>query len=721
MADSPDSVQPELAGLAAEQAALRRVATLVACGASADKVFAAVTEEAGRLLPVEFTSLGRYESDDTMTVIVAWSGEDSDPPVPRRWELGGRNTPTLVRETCRPVRMDSFADASGELGAVRRALGIRSVVAAPIVVEGQLWGVMMAASTREQPLPADTEARLVSFTELVASAIANAEGRAGLARLAEEQAALRRVATLVARGVPPKEVVAAVAEEVGRLLHVDFAAMGRYRSDATVSFAAGWDRGGTLPPVSSEWPIGGNNLPTLVFQTGRPARIDSDRDLSGAMGASARERGVKSAVATPIMVEGRLWGVMNAGSTVATPLPPDAEARLASFTELVATAIANAESHARLAGLAAEQAALGRVATLVARGVPPREVFAAVAEEVGRLLPADIAGVGRYESDGTVTELGAWSRAGLALPPVGSRWPLDGENVSALVARTGRSARSDGDDAAPGPLGLALQELGSRSIVAAPVVVEGRLWGVMSAASTSEQPLAPDAEARLTDITDLLATALANADGRAKLAASRARIVAAADQTRRRIERDLHDGAQQRLVSLGLELRAAQATVPPELGELDGELSSVADGLTRVQDELREIARGIHPAILAEGGLGPALKTLARRSPIPVELDLRARTRLREPVEVAAYYIVSEALTNAAKHSHASVVQLEVDTVDHVVRLRVSDDGAGGADPARGSGLVGLRDRVETLGGTITIDSPLGSGTSVHVELPLQG
>ena len=720
MPESPQSHPPELAGLAAEQAALRRVATLVACGAPADKVFAAVTEEAGRLLPVDFASLGRYESDDTMTVVVAWSREEPAPAVPQRWELGGRNTPTLVRQTSRPVRMDSFDDASGELGALRRALGIRSVVAAPIAVEGQLWGVMIAASTVEEPLPADTEARLVSFTELVGSAIANAEGRAGLARLAEEQAALRRVATLVARGVPPQEVVAAVAEEVGGLLHVDFAAMGHYRSDGSVSFAAGWDRGGTLPPVGSEWPLGGHNLPTLVWETRRPARIDNERELSGAMGLSARERGVKSAVATPIVVEGRLWGVMNAGSTVATPLHPDAEERLASFTELVAVAIANAESHDRLAGLAAEQAALGRVATLVARGVPPQEVFAAVAQEVGELLAVDLAGLGRYEPDGTVTELGAWSRAGLALPPLGSRWPLEGENVPALVARTGRSARSDGDGPAPGPLGLVLQELGSRSIVAAPIAVEGRLWGVMSAASTGERPLPPDAEARLADFTDLLATAIANADGRAKLAASRARIVAAADQTRRRIERDLHDGAQQRLVALGLELRAAQATVPPELGELDRELSSVADGLGRVQEELREIARGIHPAILAEGGLAPALKTLARRSPIPVELDLRARTRLPEPVEVAAYYIVSEALTNAAKHSGASVVELELETLDQVVRVRVSDDGAGGADPARGSGLVGLRDRVETLGGQITIDSPLGSGTAVRVELPLQ-
>jgi signal transduction histidine kinase len=706
--------------LAEEQAALRRVATLVARGAPAEKVFAAVTEEAGRLLLVEFASLGRYESDDTVTLIAGWSRHGLDMPLAGRWALGGNNTPTLVRQTGGPVRMDSFGDASSQLSGARSAMGIRSAVAAPIAVEGRLWGVMMAASTQEQPLPADTEARLVSFTELVATAIANTESRASLARLAEEQAALRRVATLVAQAVPTKEVVAAVAEEVGGLLHVDFAAVGRYSSDGTVSFAAGWDRGGTFPPVGSSRPLGGNNVPTLVWETGRAARIDSDRDLSGVLGVSARGRGVKRAVGTPIIVEGRLWGVMNAGSTAATPLPSDAETRLASFTELVATAIANAESHDRLARLAAEQAALGRVATLVARGVTPQELFAAVAEEVARLLPVDIAGIGRYEPDGTVMELGAWSGAGITLPPVGSRWSLEGETVPALVARTGRTARSDSDAEVPSPLGLTLRELGSRSNVAAPIVVEGRLWGVMSAVSTGEQPLPPDTEARLAGFTDLVATAIANADSRAKLAASRARIVAAADQTRRRIERDLHDGAQQRLVSLGLELRAAQATVPPELGQLDGELSSVAAGLTSVQDELREIARGIHPAILAEGGLAPALKTLARRSPIPVELDLRAQARLPEPVEVAAYYIVSETLTNAAKHAHASVMHVKVEAIDHTLRLRVRDDGDGGADPSRGSGLVGLKDRVETLGGSMTIESPLRVGTTVSVALPLE-
>jgi signal transduction histidine kinase len=218
-----------------------------------------------------------------------------------------------------------------------------------------------------------------------------------------------------------------------------------------------------------------------------------------------------------------------------------------------------------------------------------------------------------------------------------------------------------------------------------------------------------------------LATAIANAESGAALAASRARIVAAADETRRRIERDLHDGAQQRLVSLGLELRVAQAAVPPQLGELKGELSRVAEGLGSVLEELREISRGIHPAILSEGGLGPALRGLARRSAVPVELDLRGERRLPDQVEVAAYYVVSEALTNAAKHAQASVVHVELEARDATVRLAIHDDGVGGADPVQGSGLVGLTDRIDALGGTLELTSPTGSGTTLRIEIPLEG
>jgi len=545
--------------------------------------------------------------------------------------------------------------------------------------------------------------------------------RDGVARLAEEQAALRRVATLVAQGATPGELFAAVTAEVGQLLSVDRASMAHYESDGAVTFHGRWNEGRPDPlPTQRRWVLGGKNVPTLVAQTGRPARLDSYADASGPIGVAARERGLRASVGAPIVVDGRLWGVMMVNPKRVQLLPPDTEARLASFTELVATAIANAASRSRLARIAEEQAVLRRVATLVARGVPPEELFTAVNEEVGQLLSPDVAGMSRYESDGTLTGLAAWSRTGVTLPPVGSRWPIGGDNVPTLVAQTGRPVRFDRFADASGPLGVNARELGMRSAVGTPIIVERRLWGMMFVGSTLEQPLPLDTEARLAAFTELVATAIANAESRAELAASRARIVAAADETRRRIERDLHDGAQQRLVSLGLELRAAQAAMPPQLAELEGEVSRVADGLAGVQEELREIARGIHPAILAEGGLGPALKTLARRSRVPVELDVRSRGRLADPVEVAAYYVVSETLTNADKHAHASVVHVEAEAVDGVLRLDVSDDGVGGADSSRGSGLAGLKDRVEAVGGTLTLQSVVDEGTSVHVELPLE-
>jgi signal transduction histidine kinase len=241
----------------------------------------------------------------------------------------------------------------------------------------------------------------------------------------------------------------------------------------------------------------------------------------------------------------------------------------------------------------------------------------------------------------------------------------------------------------------------------------------MTVGSSGGDPSPPATEERLTKFTELVATAVANAQTEAELTASRARVVATADDTRRRIERDLHDGAQQRLVSLALQLREAQAAVPTELREVSAQLDRIVAGLAQALEELREFARGIHPAILAEGGLGPALRLLARRSDVPVALDVRTSRRLPEPVEVAAYYVASEALTNAAKHAGASVVSLAVEEADGGLRIRVRDDGCGGADFARGSGLVGLKDRIEALGGRISVESPRGAGTAILVELPL--
>jgi signal transduction histidine kinase len=366
--------------------------------------------------------------------------------------------------------------------------------------------------------------------------------------------------------------------------------------------------------------------------------------------------------------------------------------------------------------VADEQAALRRVATLVARGARPSEVFAAATDEVGRVLGADVTWLRRYLPGPAAASIAAFA-AGERLPPEGPR-PLGGHNIATLVHQTGQPARVQGSDwllrDGKG------QVLPITSGVGVPVVVEGSLWGAMAVASSTETPLAPDTEARLAAFTELIAMAIANAEAHDELSASRARVVASADETRRRIERDLHDGAQQHFVSLALQLRAVQASVPPGQAKLADELGRVAAGLKDALADLRELSRGIHPAILAEAGLGPALRALARRSRVPVKLDVRIEDRLPERIEVTAFYILSEALTNAAKHANATVVHVDVDATHSAVRLAVRDDGVGGAGPARGSGLLGLYDRVEAAGGTITIHSPIGEGTELLVELPLR-
>jgi signal transduction histidine kinase len=401
---------------------------------------------------------------------------------------------------------------------------------------------------------------------------------------------------------------------------------------------------------------------------------------------------------------------------------------MTEFTGLVATAVANAQnrgsletSRDELARLLEEQAALRRIATLVARGIDPGEIFTAVAEEICRLLGADNAGISRFEPDGSSIVVSRGVGEGPVKLPVGMRLVLRHYFAPGVVWRTGRPAQVDEDQwsSVSDPAADRLREVGIRSMVASPINVDGRLWGVINA-STRRGPFPPGTAARLADFTELIATAVGNAQSRAELAASRTRIVAAADQTRRRIERDLHDGTQQRLISLGLELRLAQGMVPAELAELEAEIGRVADELGGVVEDLREIARGIHPAILSEGGLGPALRTLARRAAIAVELEVAVIGRLPEPIEVAAYYVVSEALTNATKHAHASVVWVAVGERDDRLHLSIRDDGAGGADPARGSGLIGLRDRAEALGGSIQVSSPPGQGTLILVQLPLR-
>jgi signal transduction histidine kinase len=549
--------------------------------------------------------------------------------------------------------------------------------------------------------------------------VADLSGR-GDDRISGEQVALRRVATLVARGALPEEVFTAVTAEVGRVLSADLTVLSRYDADGAYTTVGQWTSSGTPPTISvgDRISLGGRNTHMLVFQTGRPARIDDYDAASGESADIAREQGIRSTVGVPISVEGRLWGVMVMTSR-REPLPADTEARLARFTELAATAIANAQARVELREFAEEQAALRRVATLVARAAPPGEVFTAVNAEVGRVLDVDFSVMGRYDQDGAATILGIWTRTGAPVPVPVDRVGLGGANVTTRVFQTRRPARLDDYSGAFGAAADVGHGWGIRSMVGVPISVEARVWGFVIAASSRQEPLPAGTEARLAGFTELVATALANADAQAALTASRARIVATADATRRRIERDLHDGAQQHLVSLILQLRTARAAVPA--GELAQQLDGVAAGLAGVLDELREIASGIHPAILAEGGLRPALRVLGQRCAVPVRLDVQVAGRLPEQAEIAAYYVVAEALTNTAKHAHATAAEVGVAADGGVLRIQVRDDGRGGARIGHGSGLAGLQDRAEALGGWLSLQSPPGAGTILEVALPLDG
>jgi signal transduction histidine kinase len=366
--------------------------------------------------------------------------------------------------------------------------------------------------------------------------------------------------------------------------------------------------------------------------------------------------------------------------------------------------------------LAEQQAALRRLATLVGRGVKPSSVFSAVAEEMARCLGTTDAEVLRYEPDGAAIVLASYVGLGTQGPALGERLTLDGDNVAARVLRTGRPARMDSYENSTGSLAARARRLGLRSRVGAPIMVDGQLWGLAVAGWSRPEPLPADSEKRIAEFADLVAIAIAAASTRAELIASQARIVAAADDARRRLERDLHDGAQQRLVALGLKLRMAQQCVPDDLVDLQDELSEIVSGLTGASHELQEMSRGIHPT---RDGLVPALKTLARRSAVPVRLDVAIDQRVPESLEVAAYYVVAEALANIAKHAKAAQATVRAHTTDRGLLLSICDDGIGGADTRKGSGLIGLKDRIEALGGHLRVTSRRGCGTSLHGLLPL--
>jgi signal transduction histidine kinase len=528
------------------------------------------------------------------------------------------------------------------------------------------------------------------------------------------------VATLVARGAPPAEVFAVVAEEVARSLDVPLISIVRLEADDTATHVGVWGQENPYP-VGTSWRLDQHGVSGQVARTGRSARVDY-ADVPGEIAARlAREAGIRSAVGVPVIVDGQVWGAMMALSTDTAPQPGDTEQRLASFTELVATAIANAQARDELHRLAHEQAALRRVATLVAGRAEPTEVFNAVCQETGQLLDATTVNLAHFTPDGINHTVAGWSLRNVHVP-TGSRLPLEGHTINALVHQTGAPGRVDSYQDAPGRLAARLRELGIKSEVGAPVVVDGRLWGALIAGTDQPEPLPPSTEQRLASFAELIGTAISNATARSELMASRARTVVAADSARRQLARDLHDGAQQDLVNVVINLQLAQQTWREDPSRAR-ELTDRAAGQAQAGvDSLRELAAGIHPEILTSRGLAAAIEALAERLPVPVSTKGLADQRLAQEIEAGIYFFVAEALTNVVKHAGAQSAEVQLEIGAEALTVEVSDDGVGGAQlDSAGSGLTGLVDRIGALDGTLNLDSRPGEGTVLRAVVPLAG
>jgi PAS domain S-box-containing protein len=579
--------------------------------------------------------------------------------------------------------------------------------------DGSMFPVSYVSAPIEMP---DGRGAVVAFTDIEDRLHAEELRSEHEAILAAREASLRRIAARVAEGAASAEVFAAIAREVAGVLGVSLVAVWRYESDGTGTVVGAWSEPPHLLEVGSRWPLDDTVIIARVRETGRPARSDDLADVYGTVADIVQEATIRSAAGAPIVVDGDVWGVMAAGGTQGERLPDRIEDRLAGFTELVATTISNSASREELARLADEQAALRRVATLVAREAPPAEVFAAVAEELGRLLDVAATRLVRYEQDETATIVSSWGRLADEVP-VGTRLPLGGYNVISLVARTGRPARIDNYAEATGPIADYGRRLNARGAVGGPIVVAGRCWGAMIVSSREAEPLPAGTEAWIEEFAELVATAIANVQARTDLAASRARVVAAADEERRRVVRDLHDGAQQRLVHTVITMKLARRALQHGDGSASALVTEAIEHAEQATAEVRELAHGILPAVLTRGGLRAGVQALASRMPVPVESNVSVG-RLPAGVEATAYFVVAEALTNVAKHARAHGATVLAGVEDCTLRVRVRDDGVGGARPD-GSGLVGLADRLAVLGGRLQVDSPADGGTLVAADIPL--
>jgi PAS domain S-box-containing protein len=662
-----------------EQAALRRVATLVARGAPAEEVFAAVSEEVGRLVGAQTANTYRFEGANEAVAVGRWSqGGDRGVQIGRRLRLDGPTAVPLVHRRREPVRIDDYEGVEGRFAAYLRELGVRSTVAAPVFLEERLWGAITASTTSDEPMPAGAEQQVAAFADLVSHSLASHEARR---QLREERDFAEAVVDL-------SETLICVFDREGRIVRFNRAA----------ERATGWSAGEVL----------GRDARDLIVPP-------EHRQLFDEILEAAFER------RQPHPMRG-YWRTKAGGHRLidfANRALEDADGAVRYFVSTGLDVTERERATEEIVRLASEQAALRRVATLVARGAAPELVFDAVAEETGKLLDVESVGTIRFDGD-VATTVGRWSVGPIRAFPAGAVVPLTGsDGLTAVVARTGRPARIEDYSAVRGEAAQRMHEAGYRSGVGAPIVVGGRTWGMLLVASTDERPLGADSERRLGDFAELVALALESAQARTELVESRARIVSAGDAERRRLERNLHDGAQQRLVTLSLQLRLAQGRLRNDPDAADALIGAAADELQLALEELRELARGLHPAVLADRGLVPALEALAARAPFPVEVEGVPAERLAEPVEAAVYFVVSESLANAAKHAEPSHATVTVATTGDAVSVEIADDGRGGAVLEGGTGLRGLADRVEALGGMLSVASAAGEGTTVRAELPL--
>jgi GAF domain-containing protein len=697
----------DLQALADEQTALRRIAELSAQEAPADVVLQAVAVHASRLAGVEFGMVLRFVALDGSSEIVALAGAPANFKLGLRASGSGDGSVHRVWRTGRAARVNDLEAMSGRWPRMASGFGFSTSAGVPILLqEGELWGALIVAG--REPMPAAIESHLADFAELASTAISAAQTRAQLRVLADEQAALRRVAELVAREAPADQVLEAVAVQASELAGVDFTTLLRFELDGSTEIVALHGAPGDVK-VGMRAPGRGDGAVQRVWRTRRAARVDNLADMSGQWPQVAHGFGFSASAAVPVLLDKRLWGAL---VVVARdePLPPAIEEHLTDFAELASTAISAAQARTELRVLAEEQTAFRRVAELVARGAALEEVFAAVANEASKLLGEIATALLRYDPGEVAVVVAACNSPA----PVGLIIPCGSDTPAGEVPRTDPAGR--GDSSAGTPLSDLARHIGGQTGVAVPVAVEGRIWGALTA-STPGPPLPVATDERLAQFAELAAAAIANAENKAKLTVSRARVVATADETRRRVQRDLHDGAQQRLVhtllALGIARDAAAAGRPT--AELIDEAIHHAD---RANSELRDLVRGILPASLTHGGLRTAVESLVSDMPVHIDVHVTA-PRLPLEIETTAYFVVAEALTNVVKHAHATRAIVEIRAEGLTLSIHVRDDGSGGADPDHGTGLTGLLDRVEARDGTLTITSPPTIGTTLHVTLPL--